>query len=106
MLKFSAVYLEKRKSFISKKIRAKPYGQNSFFVNQQMAQFWSENFGRYYIIISISWSEEVVIQYEFYAGQSLKALNHKFFANNITLTVPVVVSASTTSSFRFRGLRT
>ena len=44
-LKISAFYLEKQKSFIPNKIWSKPYGQNSSFLDQQMAQFWSEDFG-------------------------------------------------------------
>ena len=44
MLKISAVYLDKKKIYFWKKMLAKPYGQDSYFLNNKLAQFWSEDF--------------------------------------------------------------
>ena len=44
MLKISAVYLDKKKIYFGKKMLAKPYGQDSYFLNNKLAQFWSEDF--------------------------------------------------------------
>ena len=81
MLKVSAFYLEKQKSFIPKTIWSKPYGQNSSFLDQQMAPWW-RNFGMKILLSIICFYGRKVFQKFLFLTNFFATFSNDFYINH------------------------